>query len=150
MMLIDTTTTDTANDNGVSMPAAPRAAKIIEIRDIPAKPYKRFGRIIERDAAVGQHATIVPGKSITLHGVYGNRVGGPVTYSRTFILGDTASYGGYNMTYMGTITSITAKTVTIVEDHGGRVHRLELHEFNWRNWDFDADAAWKRNCEWCD
>lgn len=62
-------------------------------------------------------------------------------YRRDFKIGDEAEYDSYNLSYTGTITNITAKTVTITEDFGlarARVHRLDLAEFSSRNWDFDA------------
>jgi hypothetical protein len=43
------------------------------------------------------------------------------------------------------IVGIGAKTVTIVDD--GRVHRLSLEKFAWRNYDFDLAEASARNSE---
>jgi hypothetical protein len=67
---------------------------------------------------------------------------------RTFRLGEQAEHGSYNLSYYGTITSITARTVTIDDD--GQVKRLSLCDFCRRNWDFDLAKARKRNTEWMD
>ena len=64
--------------------------------------------------------------------------------SNTFVVGNEAEYGSYNLRYTGTITKITDKCVTIVAYKGSRnetVHRLHMHEFCWRNYDFDAVAT---------
>lgn len=77
----------------------------------------------------------------------------PKQTSITFKIGDTAEYGSCNMSYMGEITAITDKTVTIVEYKGTRnerTHRLKLADFCSRNWDFDLAKNLKRNHEWMD
>lgn len=68
----------------------------------------------------------------------------------TFKVGDTAEYDSYNLSYTGTITKITEKTVTIVQYPGSsmaRKHMLSLHEFAWRNWDFNAEETARKNSE---
>ncbi len=68
-------------------------------------------------------------------------------YETTFKIGDTAEYDSYNLSYTGTITAISEKTVTIVEDHGTRAHRLSIYEFDRRNYDFDLEKITNRNNE---
>ena len=75
----------------------------------------------------------------------------PQPISRTFRVGDEAEYGSFNLVYTGTVTAITLKTVTIVEDdRAAKVHRLSLYDFAEANYDFDAAKARKRNAEWQD
>lgn len=71
---------------------------------------------------------------ISLFGVK-SRQSGIEIYRTIFRVGDKAEYDSYNLSYIGTITKITNKTVTI-EAHG-RTHRLNLYQFAWRNYDFD-------------
>ena len=84
-------------------------------------------------------AEIIPGQSIRLYGLFHNVWGGPRPYDITFGIGDRAEYDSYNLTYVGTIVSIGAKTVTI--QHGTRHQpersRLSLEQFASRNWNFD-------------
>lgn len=86
---------------------------------------------------------VAPGKSVRLWGTETNHVNGPVEYDRVFEIGDTAEYGSYNLIYLGQITNIGAKTVTI-EDHGTR-RRLKLEEFSWRNRMLDLDKIAEQN-----
>jgi len=62
-----------------------------------------------------------------------------------FQMGALAEYDSYNLSYTGTIKAITDRTVTITSR--GRDHRLNLHEFCWRNWNFDAALTAARNAE---
>jgi hypothetical protein len=74
-----------------------------------------------------------------------------VEFCKTFKVGDVAEHDSYNFSYTGKIVSITDKTVTIsnhVNDApGGRVTRLDLHTFCWRNHDFDLAVTTARNIE---
>ncbi len=70
-----------------------------------------------------------------------------------FKVGDRAIYGGGNVDYVGTITAIGAKTVTIVAYAGTgceRVSRLSLWDFDRLNWDFNAEETERRNAAWMD
>jgi hypothetical protein len=72
-------------------------------------------------------------------------------FTRSFIVGETASYDSYNLVYTGTITKITEKCVTIVayKGHKGmeKAHRLDMNTFCWRNHNFDAAEVAKQNQE---
>lgn len=72
-------------------------------------------------------------------------------YCETFAVGDRAEYDSYNLSYIGRILSITAKTVTI--DHGDRcdngTSRLSIYDFCWRNYDGMAGKV-RQNQEWTD
>ncbi len=92
----------------------------------------------------GHHADVVKGESIRLFGTHANCYDGPRAFDITFKVGDSAEYDSYNLHYIGTITSITPKTVTIV---GSRKCRLSLRDFSWRNWNFDLDTIEARNAE---
>lgn len=66
----------------------------------------------------------------------------------TFTMGDSAEYGSYNLRYTGPITKITDKTVQITAypgTWGERRHNLSLHEFCYRNWDFNAEKVAAHN-----
>lgn len=63
----------------------------------------------------------------------------------SFALGDTAEYDSYNLHYLGEITSITDKTVTIVGRFTKRAKRLKLKEFVWRNANFNLEAISQQN-----
>ena len=55
----------------------------------------------------------------------------------------------YNLHYLGEITKITDKAVTIVAYKGNKgmeqTHRLNLNEFCWRNWDFNFERIQAEN-----
>ena len=88
---------------------------------------------------------IWPKQAIRLFGTYKNRTT-PVEFDITFKLGDTAEYDSYNLSYTGKIVSIGPKTVTIdASGTGDRTKRLDIVEFAWRNWDFDAERIAKEN-----
>ena len=66
----------------------------------------------------------------------------------TFYVGDTAVYDSYNLRYLGTITAITEKTVTIDKGRGYSTKaRLKHAEFGWRNAGFDLEKIKKENWE---
>jgi hypothetical protein len=69
---------------------------------------------------------------------------------RIFRLGDPAEYDAFNLVYYAPITSITTKTVVIVDLGGTEMHRLSLAKFVEKNHDFDLARARKRNDEWMD
>ena len=68
----------------------------------------------------------------------------------TFRVGDIAEYDSYNLRYLGEITKITQKAITVVSHKGSSIeatHRLSLYEFCWRNDNFDLEAARAENAE---
>lgn len=67
----------------------------------------------------------------------------------TYKVGDTAEYSSCNLSYMGTIVSITEKTVTIQPGDESKKYRLSLYTFCWRNAD-SVEGKLKRNAEWTD
>ncbi len=156
---MNSTTTANDVDFTTSFPE-PKKIMVLEIRD---RDRKRFGRVIPGDVAKGQHAEIIVGRRIRLFGVEraGTRyVRCPKTgkrilneerlYRRDFRIGDTAEVRSYNLTYTGTITAITEKTIAVIENHGtsnAKAYRMSLYEFNWRNWNFDAEECARRNAE---
>lgn len=96
----------------------------------------------------GHYAEIVPGKSIRLFGTVRE---GERSFSRTFELGDPAEYDSYNVSYVGKIKAIAPNTVSIVSDEGTsheKTHRLNLENFERRNWDFSEARARQRNRDW--
>jgi uncharacterized protein (DUF1015 family) len=95
------------------------------------------------------NVTLERNKTITIDCFYKN-VREPKQTIKTFSIGSKAEYDSYNLSYTGTITSITDKTITIVEDHGTTKHRLKLDQFCWRNWNFDLEKIRKENAAWTD
>ena len=122
-----------------------RAASMIKIEGIKPKSRIHRGKVYECTTSDTHNADIEPKKSIKIHGIYRNHVNGAQVYDKTFRIGDKAEYDSYNLSYIGTIIGIGAKTVTI-EDHGDK-RRLDLYEFCWRNWNFDLEKITKRNHE---
>lgn len=111
--------------------------KVVELRGIAGRNGK--------NAMPNSNADIVRGKSIRIHGMYGN-----TPYDRTFQIGDTVEVGSYNLVYFGTIVQITEKSVTIKPTYERTNKRMSLMEFTWRNYDFNEATARKRNSEWMD
>lgn len=119
---------------------------------------KTNGMTTFRNVSKGHHAAIVPGKSVTLWGASTRYQAGRRGYFLTpyrveFKVGDTAVYGGYNLTYTGTVVAIGEKTVT-VEEYPGTVnakrHRMKIERFSSWNQHFDLNEISRRNSEWRD
>lgn len=121
--------------------------KMVTLNEIKSKSYTRSGAREEGRVEEGAKADIVAGESIRL---YGTRSPGsrrdPLdeTYDRTFKIGDQAEYRSCNYSCYGPIVGITTKTVTIAvrqhnRDEKAKLHRLSIHEFNWRNRHFDLE-----------
>lgn len=75
---------------------------------------------------------------------------GSVKTGTTFDIGDEAEYDSYNLSYTGKIVKITEKTISIVKYPGttmARKHMLSLHEFAWRNFEFNAEETARKNSE---
>ena len=103
-------------------------------------PGRRHMGVVYPPTATEYAVDARPGRSIQ---VYRNG-----TAYRKFEVGDLAEYDSYNLSYTGTITAITNKAVSILEPYrGGRTHRLNIYEFCWRNWDFNAAVTAARNAE---
>lgn len=116
---------------------------MIQLTTIKARDSKRGGQVFEGPTAPTCSAEIVPGASIRLFGL--DRSARKLPFSVTFKVGDAAEYDSYNLSYYGTITSITDKTVTIVKS--GAAHRLSIYDFTWRNRDFDLAKTKASNTE---
>lgn len=123
---------------------------MIEVRNIRHGKDNTVEQVPVDPRSTVYHADIVPGKSIRLHGVAYPGTRSERSFDLTFNIGDTATHGSYNLIYLGTITNITAKTVTIKPRHGDRVRRMSLYEFAWRHDNFSVEKAMKNNNEWMD
>lgn len=84
------------------------------------------------------NARIRPGESIQLTGKFFNFVK-PLEYNITFKIGDSAIWGSYNLSYIGKITAIGEKTITIQHRGSKEVTRLDLGKF--ANYNFNFDLA---------
>lgn len=99
----------------------------------------------------GLTCEVVTKESIRLVGTLQNTCKADPRVDRTYRIGDKAIYGGFNLTYIGRIVSIGAKTVTIQERDCGscRKHRLTHERFCRWNRDSVGEAQ-RRNSEWYD
>lgn len=70
-------------------------------------------------------------------------------HGRTYFVGDLAEHSSYNKSYIGTIVSITAKTVTISKGHGKGNRRLSIESFCSRNRKSVEEKA-AANARWSD
>jgi hypothetical protein len=111
-----------------------------------------------RNVSKGHHLAVEPGKRVVVWGSSmryraGQRGAFLTPYRVEFKIGDTAVYGGYNLTYTGKVVSIGAKTIT-VESYPGtsnaQRHRLSVARFSSWNQHFDLASIAQRNSEWRD
>jgi hypothetical protein len=112
---------------------------------VMTKASKRNGLVYESRESE-YLVRLVKNKSISIF----TEKNGEVKPGASFQIGDQAEYSSYNLHYLGTITAFTEKTVTIVSYKGSRIeeaHRLSLHEFCWRNADFDLAQVQAQNHE---
>lgn len=86
---------------------------------------------------------LVPGKWIQIHTHRANEL----INIKTFAVGDVAEYDSFNLKYLGSITGITAKTVTIQPPRYRGYKRLKLEHFAWRNAQFDLEKITRENAE---
>lgn len=123
---------------------------MIHVNGIKEKDRRRGGVVHEGSTNPNWNADIEPKKSIRIWGIYGygqNVINGRA-FDLTFNIGDVAVYGSFNLIYTGTITAITANTVTVKERYSDtKVHRFSLYEFIWKNWDFNAERINQHNNE---
>lgn len=137
-----------------------KIGKPVTILNITAPDRKRGGKVIPGEVREGENATITPGLSIRLWGTVrtlqyrGESIGASYytnePYSIEFRMGDTASYGSYNCTYLGTIIGVTEKRIIIAEDYltrNQKNHSLTIYEFNWRHKGFDLESIKRHNAE---
>ena len=68
-------------------------------------------------------------------------------FSRSFQVGESAVYGSFNLTYTGTVESISCKRVVVAPGYGDRTKSLDLERFFWRNWDYNEAETAERNAE---
>lgn len=85
-------------------------------------------------------------KTIHLTGRYANYA----DVDRKFAEGDTAVYDSFNFDFLGTITKISDKSVTIEPQFGSRTKRLDLATFANRNYKFDLEKSNEQRASWSD
>lgn len=139
------------NDNGIDDKGIQRVTRTcarIRIENVRHRDYVRSGVRFPGRIHEGHHVDIVPRQSIRL---YGHEWNGreKIPYDITFKVGDKAEYDSYNLHYIGVIESIGEKRVTIRDD-SGRIHKLEIADFSFRNRDFHLAKLEKANAEWLD
>lgn len=152
----------------VEIPTDPRAITITEVRD---RDHTRFGKTYPGSLLERTTVKLLPNKWVAIRkeavtddstrmikdpdtGRYATNPNPTVRdVVRVFRLGDAAEVHSYNLVFTGHVRGITAKTVTCVEYEGSaqpRTYRMSLYDFVQKNWDFDQDAAEKRNANWSD
>lgn len=78
---------------------------------------------------------------------------GSYTNPKIFKIGDMVEYDSYNLRYIGKITAIGAKTITVDKngkyDHIDRVDntRMDLYKFAWRNYNLDLGEIARQNAD---
>lgn len=111
---------------------------------VMTKARKHLG--VAYPAQASEYAVIIEkDKSIAIF----REKNGTVEVCAKFVIGDKAEYDSYNLSYLGEIDKISANTVTIVKKRGvsNKVHRLNMHEFCYRNYNFDLARIAKENHE---
>lgn len=126
-----------------------KSGKVIRYRHLKERDGRHMGKPYVGVTHLGQHADVIPGVSIRLHGVDATYRKPAVPHDLTFAVGDTAIHGSYNLVYTGKIVKITAKTVTIQEGND-RPKRLSIAEFGRRNAHYDAATIARRNGSFLD
>lgn len=106
-------------------------------------PSRKSNGVEYAGMSSGFEAVVIPGVSITVTRIEGHDAG----TGRTFLIGDMAEYDSFNLSYFGPILAITDKAVTIRNKHSEKKHRLNLYNFAWRNYKFNADTESKKNLE---
>lgn len=115
-------------------------AKKITILGLKDRDRLVAGRKYEGRVDDNANVDVIPGESIRLYGDDGY-----YEYDKTFKIGDTAVYGRFNLIYTGEIVSIGAKTVTVKPCVGGKLKRMRIYDFNWRNRAFDLESIEAHN-----
>ena len=143
-------------------PTTSREGKVTTYTNVQARSYKRRGVTYPGEVRTGHHVEVKPGEYVRLYGTMPDRcrrltlhnpdgttrvriVHVDVPYDITFRIGDEAEYDSYNLKYTGPILAIGQRTVTIKGMTSRK--RLTMHEFSWRNEDFDAEKIAANNAE---
>ena len=130
---------DDAIGDGLELP------KGVSLVAITVAAHRHLGREVPAQRVSNAFALVTKGESIRLVGVaYKSAEDG---YDVTYRIGDQAEYDSFNLSYYGTITSITDKVVTISKPYDRGVARLVLSKFSSRNWNFNVHAIAARNSE---
>lgn len=138
-------------------PTITKVGNMIAVRNVQYKSRRRGGVVRPGDVRKGHHLDVVPGVSVRVFGsdvrVVGHGPGKPCTqevksYDTTFKIGDTASYGSYNLVYLGTIVAIT-KTMVVIEERVDSTrtkrHNVDFATFSMRHDFWDLEAIHRRN-----
>ena len=127
------------------------AHKFYEIKQVAimSREVRRFGKVYpaQPTGMFAEFGKTEDGRNtLYLTGRYGDWANVDIKFTE----GETAIFDSYNFDYLGTITKITEKAVTIEAQFGGRTHRLDLAKFANRNHDFSIERSEKRRMEWSD
>jgi hypothetical protein len=96
------------------------------------------------------NADVIPGASIRIYGTQTNHINGPQTFDRTFNVGDVVEYDSFNLSYMGPVLAVGAKTIMVKCGIYKKARRMTLAQFCSRNWNLDLAQNTRRNSEWMD
>lgn len=121
---------------------------------VESRAWTKFGTKHEGKIEKTSFAAITPGRSIVLFGARNGKA-----YRKRFEIGDIAEYDSYNLSYTGPIRAISVKRISIgtgwsrngssrvTPGDPEKLKSLDIHAFDWRNYDFDAEATAVRNHE---
>lgn len=111
------------------------------MKTVYTKQYKKFGVVYVPQPT--EYRYEIKDNTITIKRE-GDFASDPISFS----VGDYAEYDSYNLSYIGPIVKITDKTITIACQYDiTNIRRLCLHEFCWRNYNFNLDKTTKENLE---
>ncbi len=154
---------DSANEAAIpAMPLSVSAAndstpalssKAITFMELRRADRTTRGKVYPGEVLKRQHATLVPGESITLFGARGERYDGEKmvdlgNYNLEFRVGSRAIVSGGNFIGVGKISQIGPKTITVSSNAFSqtmRVHRFSIVDFAAMNWNFDEERIRKHN-----
>lgn len=112
---------------------------------------RRRGNQVYPGQSNGLKATVGKRNGVKFIRLFGNYVGWQGSQGkpvdRTFKVGDTVEYDSYNLRYLGVITNITDKRVTVQPRYGSATKSMDLHSFSWRNYNFDLEEANEENAQ---
>ncbi len=118
------------------VPTISRAGNAISYHHLRSRDVMKRGKrtrgVLYRD----QHADVIPGQSVRLHGVYGG-----VPYDKVFKRGDLCEYELNGVVHFARIVAIGERTVTVNDDDFDQIASLEFPEFSNRNRLFDEAVA---------
>lgn len=124
---------------------------------IERRAFVRNGITTPAQRMSGHFAVVTKNKSIRLVGAgsaYPSRGCNNTDpgWDRTFEIGDTCEESSYNLTYFGTVSTVSEKKIGVLKERGNQGQRsmMDLDVFSSRNCRIDIESERQRNREWRD